>query len=226
MSNISGGFRAYLWRDLLLAYRRRGDLAKPLLFFLMVSTLVPLAVAPEPERLAKLASGMIWIMALLATLLSIESLFSEDFRDGSLEQMLISPDLLVMPVLGKITAHWLVIGLPLTLVSPLIAIWFSLPLVALLPMILSLAIGTAVLSFVGAVGAALDTTIAPRSVLLTLLVMPLYMPVLIFGSATIQSAVDGLIWSSPLIVLVALLAVAVALCPLATVAALRLAKNA
>jgi heme exporter protein B len=225
MSNISGGFRAYLWRDLLLAYRRRGDLAKPLLFFLMVSTLVPLAVAPEPERLAKLASGMIWIMALLATLLSIESLFSEDFRDGSLEQMLISPDLLVMPVLGKITAHWLVIGLPLTLVSPLIAIWFSLPVVALLPMILSLAIGTAVLSFVGAVGAALTLPLRQGGVLLTLLVMPLYMPVLIFGSATIQSAVDGLIWSSPLIVLVALLAVAVALCPLATVAALRLAKN-
>jgi len=224
--NMTGGFRDHLWRDLLLAYRRRGDLVKPLMFFLMVSTLVPLAIAPEPERLAKLAPGMIWIMALLATLLSIESLFSDDFRDGSLEQMLISPDLLVMPVLGKMTAHWLVIGVPLTLISPLIGLWFSLPMVALLPMILSLAVGTALLSFIGAVGAALTLPLRQGGVLLTLLVMPLYMPVLIFGSATIQSAVDGLIWFNPLLVLVALLAIAVALCPLATAAALRLAKNA
>ena len=224
--NVTGGFRDHLWRDLLLAYRRRGDLVKPLMFFLMVSTLVPLAIAPEPERLAKLAPGMIWIMALLATLLSIESLFSDDFRDGSLEQMLISPDLLVMPVLGKMTAHWLVIGVPLTLISPLIGLWFSLPMVALLPMILSLAVGTALLSFIGAVGAALTLPLRQGGVLLTLLVMPLYMPVLIFGSATIQSAVDGLIWFNPLLVLVALLAIAVALCPLATAAALRLAKNA
>ncbi len=224
--NMTGGFRDHLWRDLLLAYRRRGDLVKPLMFFLMVSTLVPLAIAPEPERLAKLAPGMIWIMALLATLLSIESLFSDDFRDGSLEQMLISPDLLVMPVLGKMTAHWLVIGVPLTLISPLIGLWFSLPMVALLPMILSLAVGTALLSFIGAVGAALTLPLRQGGVLLTLLVMPLYMPVLIFGSATIQSAVDGLIWFNPLLILVALLAIAVALCPLATAAALRLAKNA
>lgn len=224
--NMTGGFRDHLWRDLLLAYRRRGDLVKPLMFFLMVSTLVPLAIAPEPERLAKLAPGMIWIMALLATLLSIESLFSDDFRDGSLEQMLISPDLLVMPVLGKMTAHWLVIGVPLTLISPLIGLWFSLPMVALLPMILSLVVGTALLSFIGAVGAALTLPLRQGGVLLTLLVMPLYMPVLIFGSATIQSAVDGLIWFNPLLVLVALLAIAVALCPLATAAALRLAKNA
>ena len=224
--NMTGGFRDHLWRDLLLAYRRRGDLVKPLMFFLMVSTLVPLAIAPEPERLAKLAPGMIWIMALLATLLSIESLFSDDFRDGSLEQMLISPDLLVMPVLGKMTAHWLVIGVPLTLISPLIGLWFSLPMVALLPMILSLVVGTALLSFIGAVGAALTLPLRQGGVLLTLLVMPLYMPVLIFGSATIQSAVDGLIWFNPLLILVALLAIAVALCPLATAAALRLAKNA
>ena len=224
--NMTGGFRDHLWRDLLLAYRRRGDLVKPLMFFLMVSTLVPLAIAPEPERLAKLAPGMIWIMALLATLLSIESLFSDDFRDGSLEQMLISPDLLVMPVLGKMTAHWLVIGVPLTLISPLIGLWFSLPMVALLPMILSLVVGTALLSFIGAVGAALTLPLRQGGVLLTLLVMPLYMPVLIFGSATIQSAVDGLTWFNPLLVLVALLAIAVALCPLATAAALRLAKNA
>ena len=226
MSNfLSGGLRAYLSRELLLTYRRRGDLVKPLIFFLMVSTLVPLAVAPDPEKLGALAPGVIWIMALLATLLSIESLFGDDFQDGSLEQMLISPNLLVMPILGKVIAHWLVVGLPLTLISPVIAIWFSLPTIAVIPMMLSLALGTAVLSFVGAVGTALTLPLRKGGVLLPILVMPLYMPVLIFGSATIQTAADGLAWSGPLAVLAALLAIAIALCPMAIGAALRLSHN-
>jgi len=221
---LSAGFMAYLTRDLLLGVRNKTDLVKPLIFFLLVSALVPLAIAPEAERLAQLAPGMIWIFAVLATLLSVERLFSDDLQDGSLEQMLISPNLLIMPILGKITAHWLMIGLPLTLLSPVLGVWFSLPTVALIPMILSLAIGTAVLSLIGAVGAALTL---PRQggVLLALLVMPLYMPVLIFGSATIQSAVDGLDWTAPLAILAALLAIAIALCPLAINAGLRLAKN-
>lgn len=221
---LSAGFMAYLTRDLLLGVRNKTDLVKPLIFFLLVSALVPLAIAPEAERLAQLAPGMIWIFAVLATLLSVERLFSDDLQDGSLEQMLMSPNLLIMPILGKITAHWLMIGLPLTLLSPVLGVWFSLPTVALIPMMLSLAIGTAVLSLVGAVGAALTL---PRQggVLLALLVMPLYMPVLIFGSATIQSAVDGLDWTAPLAILAALLAIAIALCPLAINAGLRLAKN-
>lgn len=221
---LSAGFMAYLTRDLLLGIRNMTDLVKPLIFFLLVSALVPLAIAPEAERLAQLAPGMIWIFAVLATLLSVERLFSDDLQDGSLEQMLMSPNLLIMPILGKITAHWLMIGLPLTLLSPMLGVWFSLPTVALIPMILSLAIGTAVLSLIGAVGAALTL---PRQggVLLALLVMPLYMPVLIFGSATIQSAVDGLDWTAPLAILAALLAIAIALCPLAINAGLRLAKN-
>lgn len=221
---LSAGFVAYLTRDLLLGIRNKTDLVKPLIFFLLVSALVPLAIAPEAERLAQLAPGMIWIYAVLATLLSVERLFSDDLQDGSLEQMLMSPNLLIMPILGKITAHWVIIGLPLTLLSPVLGIWFSLPTVAVIPMMLSLAIGTAALSLIGAVGAALTL---PRQggVLLALLVMPLYMPVLIFGSATIQSAVDGLDWTAPLAILVALLAIAVALCPLAINASLRLAKN-
>jgi heme exporter protein B len=221
---LSAGFMAYLTRDLLLGIRNMTDLVKPLIFFLLVSALVPLAIAPEADRLAQLAPGMIWIFAVLATLLSVERLFSDDLQDGSLEQMLMSPNLLIMPILGKITAHWLMIGLPLTLLSPMLGVWFSLPTVALIPMILSLAIGTAVLSLIGAVGAALTL---PRQggVLLALLVMPLYMPVLIFGSATIQSAVDGLDWTAPLVILAALLAIAIALCPLAINAGLRLAKN-
>ena len=221
---LSAGFVAYLTRDLLLGIRNKTDLVKPLIFFLLVSALVPLAIAPEAERLAQLAPGMIWIFAVLATLLSVERLFSDDLQDGSLEQMLMSPNLLIMPILGKITAHWLIIGLPLTLLSPVLGVWFSLPTVAMMPMMLSLAIGTAVLSLIGAVGAALTL---PRQggVLLALLVMPLYMPVLIFGSATIQSAVDGLDWTAPLAILAALLAIAIALCPLAINAGLRLAKN-
>ncbi|MDG2018339.1 MAG: heme exporter protein CcmB [Porticoccaceae bacterium] len=221
---LSGGFSAYLYRDLLLGIRNKTDLVKPLIFFLLISALVPLAIAPEAERLAQLAPGIIWILAVLATLLSVERLFSDDLQDGSLEQMLLSPNMLILPILGKIAAHWLMIGLPLTLLSPLIGIWFSLPVVAVIPMILSLALGTAVLSLIGAVGAALTL---PRQggVLLALLVMPLYMPVLIFGSATIQSAVDGLDWTAPLAILAAFLAIAIALCPLAINAGLRLAKN-
>ena len=221
---LSAGFVAYLSRDLLLGIRNKTDWIKPLIFFLLVSALVPLAIAPEAERLAQLAPGIIWIFAVLATLLSVERLFSDDLQDGSLEQMLMSPNLLIMPILGKVTAHWMMIGLPLTMLSPVIGVWFSLPTIAVLPMMISLAIGTAVLSLIGAVGAALTL---PRQggVLLALLVMPLYMPVLIFGSATIQSAVDGLDWTAPLAVLAALLAIAVALCPLAINASLRLAKN-
>ena len=221
---LSAGFMAYLRRDLLLGIRNKTDLVKPLIFFLLVSALVPLAVAPEAERLSQLAPGIIWIFAVLATLLSVERLFSDDLQDGSLEQMLMSPNLLILPILGKITAHWVVIGLPLTLLSPVIGVWFSLPAIAVMPMMLSLAIGTAVLSLIGAVGAALTL---PRQggVLLALLVMPLYMPVLIFGSAVIQSAVDGLDWTAPLTILAALLAIAIALCPLAINAGLRLAKN-
>jgi heme exporter protein B len=222
--NLSGGFKAYLYRDLLLALRDKGDLTKPLIFFLIVAVMVPLAVAPEAQKLSAIAPGLIWILALLATLLSVERLFSEDYADGSLEQLLISPNMLMMPILGKVTAHWLVIGLPLTLLSPVMAVWFSLPVTAIVPMMLSLGLGTAVLSLVGAVGAALTL---PRQggVLLALLVMPLYMPILIFGSATVQSAVDGLNWLAPLAMLAALLAAAVVLCPLAISAGLRIAKN-
>ena len=188
---LSGGFLAHLSRDLLLGIRNKTDLIKPLIFFLLVSVLIPLAIAPESQRLAQLAPGLIWIFAVMATLLSLERLFSDDLQDGSLEQMLMSPNLLIMPILGKITAHWIMIGLPLTLLSPVIGVWFSLSSTAVMPMMLSLALGTAVLSLIGAVGAALTL---PRQggVLIALLVMPLYMPVLIFGSATIQSAVDGL----------------------------------
>jgi heme exporter protein B len=226
MTNLhSGGFKAHFCMDLLLLIRRRSDLARPLIFFLIISTLIPLGIAPDPQLLVKLAPGLIWIMSLLATLLSVDSLFGEDFQDGTLQQILISPNLLFMPVLGKVTAHWLVMGLPLTLLSPLIGLMFSLPVDAMLPMVLSLALGTAVLSFVGAVGAALTLPLRRGGVLLALLVMPLYVPVLIFGSATVQSALDGLLWTGPLAVLAAFLVLAIILCPLAIIGALRVSSE-
>ena len=192
---MASGFSDYLRRDLLLAYRRRGEAASPLVFFIMVSTLIPLGISPESARLAEIAPGIIWVMALLATLLSTDGLFASDYQDGSLEQLLISPQMLAMPVLGKITAHWMVTGLPLTLASPLMGVMLSLPEEGYVPMVVSLALGTGCLSLIGAVGAALTVSLRKGGLLLSLLVMPLYMPVIIFGSATVQSAIDGFAWS-------------------------------
>ena len=216
------GFLAFLRRDLRLINRRRGEVASPLIFFLMSATFVPLGITPDAELLKNIAPGIIWVMALLATLLSVDSLFASDYQDGSLEQMLISPQLLVMPVLGKVTAHWLTTGLPLTLVSPLLGLLFSLPTAGYLPMMAGLAVGTGCLSLLAALGAALTVSLQRGSLLLTLIVMPLYMPIIIFGSATAQYSIEGLAWSGPLAILGAMLAVAIALCPLAIVTVLRL----
>lgn len=216
------GFLAFLRRDLRLINRRRGEVASPLIFFLMTATFVPLGITPDAELLKNIAPGIIWVMALLATLLSADSLFTSDYQDGSLEQMLISPQLLVMPVLGKVTAHWLTTGLPLTLVSPLLGLLLSLPTAGYLPMMAGLAVGTGCLSLLAALGAALTVSLQKGSLLLTLIVMPLYMPIIIFGSATAQYSIEGLAWSGPLAILGAMLAVAIALCPLAIVSALRL----
>ena len=219
---MASGFSAYLRRDLLLAYRRRGEAASPLIFFIMVSTLIPLGITPESARLAEIAPGIIWVMALLATLLSIDGIFANDYQDGSLEQLLISPHLLAMPILGKTAAHWMVTGLPLTLASPLLGMMLSLPAQGYVPIVASLALGTGCLSLIRSVGAALTVSLRKGGLLLSLLVMPLYMPVIIFGSATVQSAIDGFAWSGPLAILGAMLAASIALCPLAAAGALRL----
>ena len=222
MPESNRGFSAYFRRDLLLAYRRRGEVASPVIFFVMVATLIPLGVTPEPDSLKEMAPGIIWVMALLATLLSAEGLFVSDYKDGSLEQLLISPNLLVMPIFGKVTAHWITTGLPLTLASPLIGLMLSLPSVAYLPMMAGLALGTGCLSFLAAIGAALTVSLQKGSLLLTLIVMPLYMPIIIFGSAVVQYSIDGMAWSGPLAILGAMLTAAIALCPLAIAAVLRL----
>ena len=157
-----------------------------------------------------------------ATYWGAESLFASDYQDGSLEQLLISPQLIVMPVLGKVTAHWLTTGLPLTLVSPLLGLLLSLPTDGYLPMMAGLALGTGCLSLLAALGAALTVSLPKGGLLLTLIVMPLYMPVIIFGSATVQYSVQGLAWTGPLAILGGMLALAIALCPLAISSVLRL----
>ncbi len=219
------GFGAILIRDLLIAFRHRGEMANPLIFFVMVGTLIPLAVGPDPDRLSQLAAGIIWVMALLASLLSIDGLFHSDFEDGSLEQLLVCPKPLWLLVLAKILAHWLVTGLPLTLFSPVLGLMLSLPAKGYGTLVLGLALGTAALSLIGAIGAALTVAIRKGGLLLSLIVMPLYMPVLIFGASSVQQAVQGVSASGTLAILGALLAFSLLLAPFASAGALKVGFN-
>ncbi len=216
--------RAYytmLRRDLLLAFRHRGELANPLLFFLIVVTLFPLAIGPEPGILRTVAPGVIWVAALLAAMLSLEGMFRSDFQDGALEQMFLSPHPAPVLVLGKITAHWLVTGLPLILMAPLLAVLLHLPAEAMAALVCTLALGTPVLSLVGAIGVALTVGLRRGGMLLALLVLPLYVPVLIFGAGAVGDAAGGLDVGAQFAFLGAILALALTLAPLAVAAALR-----
>lgn len=218
-------FYATLQRDLLLAIRHRGEMANPLVFFLIAITMVPLGISPEAKTLSAIAPGMIWVMALLATLLSLDGLFRSDFEDGSLEQMLISPQPLYFTVLAKVLVHWLVTGLPVTLMSPLLGVMLSLPEAGYWPLCASLLLGTASMSLIGAVGAALTVALRKGGLLLSLIVMPLYVPVLIFGASAVQSAISGGPINGQLAILGAFLAMAIVLAPLAAAGALRVANN-
>lgn len=219
------GFSAILRRDLLLAFRHRAEIANPVIFFLIVVTLIPLGLTPEASRLAEIAPGILWVMALLASLLSVEGMFQSDYRDGTLEQMIILPQPLYLMVLAKILVHWLVTGLPLTLLAPLLGMMLSLPEAGYVPLVLSLLMGTAVLSLVGAIGAALTVALRKGGLLLSLIVMPLYMPALIFGASTVQRAVDGFPVDGSLAVLGALLAFSLLVSPFATAGALRVSMH-
>lgn len=216
------GFAAVLRRDLLLVLRHRGDIASPLIFFVIVVTLVPLGLSPLPERLAAIAPGIIWVMALLASLLSVDGLFQTDFNDGSLEQLVISSRPLYLLVLAKVIAHWLATGLPLTLMAPLLAMMLSMPTAGYGPLLLGLLMGTATFSLIGAIGAALTVALRKGGLLLSLIVMPLYMPVLIFGASSVQRAIEGFAVGGPLALLGAILAFATVLAPLAAAGALRI----
>ncbi|MFM8332322.1 MAG: heme exporter protein CcmB [Candidatus Methylumidiphilus sp.] len=218
-------FFALLKRDLLLAFRHRGELANPLLFFLMIVTLYPLGVSPEVDVLRKIAPGVIWIAALLAALFSLENLFRSDFEDGALEQMLLSAQPLSLLVLAKVLAHWLVSGVPMLLLAPLLGLLLAMPPAAIAALELTLLIGTPLLSLVGAIGVALTVGLRRGGVLLTLLVMPLYIPVLIFATNAVTAAAAGMPIAGQIYFLASLLVLALTLAPLAIAAALRISVS-
>jgi heme exporter protein B len=212
-------------RDLLLAYRHRSELLNPLLFFVIVVSLFPLGVSPESSVLKIMAPGVIWIAALLAILLSLDSLFRADFEDGTLEQMLVSPHPLFVLVLVKVFTHWLVVGLPMVLFAPLLGLLMYLPDDSMPVLIQSLLLGMPILSLIGSIGTALTVGLRRGGVLLSLLVLPLYVPVLIFGATAVDAAGAGLDVSGHISLLAALLALALTLAPFATSAALRVSSS-
>ncbi len=212
---------ALIQRDLLLAYRRRSELATPLIFFVMVTGLFPLALSPEPALLRTLAPGVVWVAALLAGLIGQESLFKSDYEDGSLEQLLLSPAPLEFVVLLRVFTHWLVTGLPLVILSPLMGLLLNYPAAAMWTLVVSLLLGTPILSFLGAVGAALTVGLRRSGMLLPILILPLAVPVLIFGASTAARAASGEPTAAPLYFLGAMLVLAVTLAPYAIAGGLR-----
>lgn len=216
--------KVFAWvvrRDLMLAMRSRSDLFTALFFFVIVVSLFPLAIGPELETLRQIAPGVVWVAALLASMLVLERLFAADHADGSLEQMLLSPQPVSLLVLGKVLAHWLVTGVPLVIVAPLLGLQYDLDSEALGVLLLSLLLGTPSLSLIGAIGAGLTLGLRNGGVLVSLLVLPLYIPVLIFGAGAVEASASGLGAQSHLYLLGAILVMALLLAPLAAAAALR-----
>jgi heme exporter protein B len=201
--------------------RNRSELMNPLIFFVSITIFVPLGISPDSERLAQIAPGIIWIVALLAVLLSLDKVFQSDFEDGCLEQMQVSGQSTYWLVLIKMLAHWCMTGLPLTLLSPLLGVMMSLPQEAYVALVLSLLFGTGALCFIGAIGAALTVSLRRGGLLISLIIIPLYVPVLIFGSSCVRSAVLGDPYSGQLSVLVVFWLLASMMAPLAAVGALR-----
>jgi heme exporter protein B len=216
-------FLAIIRRDLLLVFRRKSEVLTILFFFIIVTSLFPLGIGADSGLLRKIAPGIIWVAALLATILGLARLFASDYADGTLEQMALSPTPLVLLVGGKITAHWIVCGLPLVLLAPVIGIQFDLNSETLGTLILALLIGTPILSLIGAIGAALTLGVRGGGVLLSLLVLPLYIPVLIFGAGAVFASSVGLDVSGHFSLLGALLVLSLAFAPWATTASIRIA---
>jgi heme exporter protein B len=211
-----------VWRDLILAWRRRADVLATLFFFIIVVSLFPLGIGPERETLRTIAPGVVWVAALLASMLSLGRIFGNDYQDGTLEQLLLTSQPAYLVVLAKVMAHWIVSEVPLVIIAPVLGLQFGLSQNGLAIVVVSLLLGTPVLSVIGSVGAALTLGLRAANVLVALLVLPLYIPVLIFGSGAVQASVTG---SSPqawLLLLGAMLIVSVVFAPWATSAALRI----
>ena len=217
--------RVVVWRELLVALRRRSDVATALLFFVIVASLFPLGIGAEPNQLRAIAPGVIWVCALLSCLLSLRRLFEADYADGTLEQMVLGAAPLGVTAAAKALAHWLVSGLPLVAIAPLLALQYDLPAELYGVLALSLLLGTPVLSLLGGIGAALTLGVRGGGVLLGLLVLPLYAPVLIMGAGAVEMAAAGLGGQGQLLTLGAMLIVAAAFAPWATAAALRISSE-
>lgn len=214
--------RSVIQRDLTLAWRRRSDVFTSVLFFVIVASLFPLGVGPEPQLLRAIGPGVVWVAALLASMLALSRLFAADYADGTLEQMLIGTTPLSVIVIAKVIAHWIVANLPLVLIAPLLGLQFGLPADALAVLALALTLGTPSLSLIGAIGAALTLGLRGGGVLLALLVLPLYAPVLILGSLAVEATAAGLAAQPYLLLLAALSLTALSLAPWAISAALRI----
>ena len=222
-ASIVSACRALLLRDFRLIWRRRGDALNPVLFALLVIALFPLALGPQPEVLARIAPGVLWVALLLASLLSLDTLFRSDLDDGSLEQLMLAPQPLALMVACKILVHWASTALPLIVFTPLFATLLYLPTRELPVLIYSLLLGTPLLSLIGAVIVALTVGMRRSGMLLALLALPLYMPVLIFGAGSVMAAAQALPYDGALLLLAAGLVMALVLAPLAAATALRIA---
>ncbi|HDR1496113.1 TPA: heme exporter protein CcmB [Pasteurella multocida] len=218
-------FLAIIKRELQIAMRKQAEILNPLWFFLLVITLFPLVIGPDPKLLARIAPGIAWVAALLSALLSFERLFRDDFVDGSLEQLMLTAQPLALTALAKVIAHWLLTGLPLILLSPIAALLLSLEVEIWRALVLTLLIGTPVLSCLGAIGVALTVGLRKGGVLLSLLVVPLFIPVLIFSASVLEAASLSLPYSGQLAILGAILAGSVTLSPFAIAAALRISLD-
>jgi heme exporter protein B len=216
-------FVAVLRRDLQLAFRQGSAISLTVMFFVITVTLFPLGVGPEPAILARIAAGVLWVAALLSAMLSLDRLFQADYEDGSLDLLALSPLPLELTVLAKVIAHWLTGGLPLVVIAPVLALALNLPAAAIPALLAAMLLGTPVLSLLGAIGAGLTVGVRRGGVLLSLLVLPLYIPVLIFGVAAIEAAVGGFGVRPHLLILGAFFFAALMLSPIAASAALRLA---
>jgi len=228
VASVKAGYAAFIGlmkRDLLLAFRHRSELLNPIFFFMMIVSLFPLGVSPDDGMLSAMAPGVIWIAALLSALFSLETMFRSDYDDGALEQMLLSPQPLVLLVLAKIAAHWLVTGVPMLLMAPILALLFALNPEAIITLELTLLIGTPLLSLIGSVGVALTVGLRKGGVLLTLLVLPLFIPVLIFASNAVTESAVGMPVDGQIYFLLALLILALTLAPIATAFGLRISLS-
>lgn len=215
-------FGLLIKRELKIAFRSFSELVNPLWFFLIVITLFPLSIGPEPQLLARISVGIFWVAAILSSLLSLERLFKDDYLDGSLEQLLLAPHPLFITVLAKVISHWLVTGLPLVLLSPVAAIMLSIDGDTLLVLAGTLLLGTPVLSFIGAIGAALTVSLKKGGVLVSLLVLPLYIPVLIYATGTMEAYSFNMPLGGYFAILGALFAASITFSPLAIAAALKI----